>query len=71
MNHINTAPGCQCKHHVVFPILVILFGILFLLNALGIVSAETTAITWPLIVIFAGLTKLKAGHCRCYMKPAA
>ncbi len=71
MNHLNTAPGCHCKHHVVLPILIIFFGILFLLNALGIVSDGSTALTWPIIVIFGGLAKLRAGHCRCYMNPSA
>ena len=69
MNHINNVPGCRCKHHVALPILIVLLGVLFLLDALGIVNAGTTAIAWPIIVIIAGLAKLKGGHCPCYMKP--
>lgn len=40
---------------------VILFGLLFLVKAFGGVSAETTNIIWPILVIIAGLGKF----CPC------
>ncbi len=63
-------PGtCFCRHHKVVPILVFLFGALFLLFNLGVVTAAFTNIAWPLLVILAGIVKMKAGTCGCYKMP--
>lgn len=56
---------CQCQHHSMLPVFVILFGILFLLNAFGVIGEYTTAIIWPILVIAAGLSKLTSRRCRC------
>ncbi len=56
---------CGCPHHRMVPVFVILFGLLFLFNVLGLVSAYAVAITWPIIVIATGLTKLTSSRCRC------
>ena len=62
-------PGvCLCKHHRIVPILIMLFGLTFLLYALNLLSWGAAAIIWPIIVILTGLAKLKGGLCACYMK---
>ena len=56
---------CRCPHHKMVPILVILFGALFLLGALDMVSAWTVSIGWPILVIVGGFTKLMKNKCKC------
>lgn len=60
----NNAPVCSCKHHKVVPILVILFGLAFLLEAFGALSMTVVNIVWPILVIIAGVAKL----CKCCAK---
>jgi hypothetical protein len=50
------------------PVLIILFGLVFFLKALNVLSAGATAVIWPIIVILAGLAKWKGGVCKCYLK---
>ncbi len=57
---------CKCMHHNMVPLLVVLFGVLFLLNAFMLVSNYITAIVWPILVIAAGGTKM--GMCKCCAK---
>lgn len=62
-------PGvCSCGHHKIMPVLIILFGLVFFLKALNVLSAGATAVIWPIIVILAGLAKWKGGVCKCYLK---
>lgn len=68
MNHMNSAPACQCGHHKIVPILVVLFGLTFLLEHLGVFTASFTDIAWPVLVILVGLVKVRSGGCRCYMQ---
>jgi len=58
---------CKCGHHKVFPVLVVLFGLLFLLEAIGVVTSGFVMILWPILVIAGGLMKLgsKSGMCKC------
>ena len=56
---------CGCPHHKIIPALVVLFGLLFLLQAVNVVSTETVAIVWPIIVMAAGLNKMASGMCKC------
>lgn len=56
---------CKCTHHKTMPILVILFGLLFLLQALGVIGMQSVAIIWPIIVMLAGIFKLAKRHCKC------
>ena len=57
--------GCRCMHHKVWPLLIIVFGLMFLLRAVGSVTWETVNIVWPLIVIGLGISKLFRGMCKC------
>lgn len=63
----DTRNICACPHHKVMPILVILFGLTFLLGALGVFTADFVGTVWPVIVIAAGLMKWmeKSGMCKC------
>lgn len=54
---------CGCPHHKMIPALVTLFGLVFLLGTLGVMSMGTVNVVWPIIVIVAGLTKM--GGCKC------
>ncbi len=56
---------CKCPHHKVFPLLVVLFGLTFLLGAVGYLTPAAVSITWPILVIIAGIFKMKMGGCRC------
>ncbi|MBI2448236.1 hypothetical protein HYV44_01590 [Candidatus Microgenomates bacterium] len=57
--------SCNCVHHSFGPILVILFGLTFLLGTLGVLASELVAIVWPSIVILGGLGKLLDRKCKC------
>ncbi|MEK7503668.1 MAG: DUF5668 domain-containing protein [Patescibacteria group bacterium] len=52
-------------HHKVMPMLIVLLGLTFLSKELGIVSAGTANVIWPVIVILAGLKKLMGNVCKC------
>ena len=69
MENMQNAPKvcCQCHHHKVMPVLVVLFGLTFLLGTWGTLSSDTVNIVWPILVIAAGLMKLssKSGMCKC------
>jgi len=56
---------CKCGHHKVLPGIVILFGLLFLLGTLGVVSPEVVNIGWPILVILGGLMKMMQMKCTC------
>ncbi len=68
MNHMNSAPACRCGHHKTAPVLIILFGLLFLLEHFGTVSAAFTGLAWPILVILFGFAKWMGGSCKCYMQ---
>ncbi len=56
---------CGCMHHKMIPVLVVIFGFLFLGQYYGWFVAETVAMVWPVLVILGGLTKLFSGMCKC------
>ncbi|OGZ65845.1 MAG: hypothetical protein A3D34_03300 [Candidatus Staskawiczbacteria bacterium RIFCSPHIGHO2_02_FULL_33_16] len=58
---------CNCTHHKTIPVLVILFGLAFLLQALDVISSGFVMIAWPIIIIAVGVMKLveKSGVCKC------
>ncbi len=58
---------CKCPHHKVMPVLVVLFGLTFLLGTLDILTSGFVNIAWPVLVIAAGLMKWveKSGMCKC------
>ena len=56
---------CKCPHHKVVPVLVILFGLAFLLAALNVLTWGLVNVVWPILVIVAGFMKLTSGKCKC------
>lgn len=56
---------CGCPHHKVLPILIILFGITFLLGNWGTFSQSTVNFIWPVLVIVGGFVKLTSRKCKC------
>ena len=63
----NMQNTCKCPHHKVMPVLVILFGLTFLLGAWGTISKDTVNIVWPVLVMLAGVMKLgeQSRVCKC------
>jgi len=62
----NQQAKCPCRK--VIPILIILLGVFFLLQNLGILSIQIVSIIWPIIIILIGLKKLFKGMCKCYLE---
>lgn len=56
---------CNCPHHSMVPIFIILIGLTFLLNAFMVFSNHLTAIIWPILVILIGLQKIFGRRCNC------
>ena len=59
---------CGCACHSAMGVLVIAFGLTFLLSAMGVISQDKAGIAWPIIVILAGLKKTFGGMCKCCKK---
>lgn len=58
---------CNCAHHKVMPVLIILFGLIFLLGYWGTLSWGTVNFVWPILVILAGIFKMTKYMCKCRM----
>ena len=54
---------CGCMHHMVLPTLVVLIGLDFLLGALGVLTMGFVMISWPIIVIIAGIKMFVRCDC--------
>lgn len=59
-------PGhCGCPHHKMVPLFIFLIGLLFLLKAIGYLSASVVDETWPILLMLIGLQKMLSGICKC------
>jgi len=58
---------CKCNHHKTFPVLMILFGLTFLLGNWEILTPGAVNVIWPVLIMVAGFMKLgdKIGMCKC------
>jgi hypothetical protein len=56
---------CDCHHHKIIPLLVILIGLTFLLGGLGILTWRGVDIIWPILLIIGGFAKLAGRKCNC------
>ena len=56
---------CCCMCHSAKAVLVILFGLTFLLGALGVISSGLVDVVWPVLVILGGLKLLGKSFCKC------
>ena len=50
-------------HHKWMPLLVVLFGLTFLLGDWNVFTQSQVSVIWPILVILGGLAKMK--HCHC------
>lgn len=56
---------CKCPHHNMKPLLVVLFGLDFLGGAMGWWGIDFVNVSWPILVIIAGVMKMTEGKCKC------
>jgi len=56
---------CGCMHHKIVPILIVLLGLEFLLAQVSVLSWNFVDVTWPILVMIAGIVKLFGGSCKC------
>lgn len=52
---------CCSKESISF--LVIIMGIAFLLRGLGVLTEKFVDVLWPLLLILAGFSHMRKGHC--------
>lgn len=64
----HSCSDCKCMHHKIVPATVLIIAILFLLQALGVISMATVGILWPILAGAAAVMKMYAGNCKCYKK---
>ena len=56
---------CGCGHHMAKPVLLLLFGLDFLLGALGVFTSNFVQVTWPIIVILIAIMMMMGRKCKC------
>lgn len=56
---------CRCPHHSVLGAFIVLFGLMFLLQAMGVLSDMFVSYGWPILIIAVGLHKLIEDMCSC------
>ncbi len=56
---------CDCKHHSVKPIMIIIIGIAILLNAFAIISGMITMVIIGAAITITGIVKLMGKKCGC------
>ncbi|MBI3442926.1 MAG: hypothetical protein HY007_04105 [Candidatus Sungbacteria bacterium] len=56
---------CGCMCHKMLSLLVAVFGLVFLLGNLSILTQGAVMVIWPVLVIAAGLTKMMKSKCTC------
>jgi hypothetical protein len=59
---------CNCPHHKVVPILIILIGLNVILSALGVYDLKWMAIIVGALLIVIGGTKIGGSKCGCCSK---
>ena len=57
--------SCECMCHKMLSVLVFLFGLVFLLDAMAVISHAMAYMIWPVIVMVAGATMFFKGSCKC------
>jgi hypothetical protein len=58
-------PRCHCLHHYLAPIALVSIGLAFVANALGWLPGPALTLSWPTLLVAAGLAKLGGPSCRC------
>lgn len=65
---MDSGKTCNCPHHKVIPVLVILLGVAFLAANLNLITWSVVGWIWPVLVVIAGGTMLFRGSCKCCSK---
>ena len=61
----KTCGSCNCGHHKIVPILIIILGLEFLLAQINVLTWAFVNVTWPIVIIIVGVMKLMKGSCKC------
>lgn len=59
---------CNCGHHMMKPMLLLIIGLDFLLGALGVLTNEFVQVTWPIVLILIALAMIAGGKCKCDLR---
>ena len=62
MNHEMHGTICRHPRHRAVPILAIIIGLEFFLAEIGVLTWEFVNVTWPLLLIVAGIVGLSGHH---------
>ena len=62
---MNKGKGCDCHHHKVGPIAVILIGLVVLLGGFGVFSFQAESIIAAILILVIGFTRLFEHKCGC------
>lgn len=61
----NLTKKCCCPCHKAMGVLVVLFGLSFLLERLGLISHEAASLAWPIFIVLAGVKMIAKDCCKC------
>jgi len=59
---------CRCGHHKVLPILAIILGLEFFFAEINVLTWAFVNVTWPILLVIAGVMGLMKGRCACCAK---
>jgi hypothetical protein len=66
---MDSAKKCSCHHHKILPILLVVFGLSFILGDLHILSGAQVNLIWPSLFVIGGLAKMFSHRCGCCEMP--
>jgi len=64
-NCCDTEKRCSCFHHSMFGVWMMLIGLLFLLGHFEVIGANIVSMSWPIVLMLAGLQKAFQHKCKC------
>ena len=64
-NGCNCGCSCGCPCHRAHGVLITLFGLVFLLAHLDVISTQILNISWPVLVMVFGIKHSIKGICKC------
>lgn len=56
---------CGCWHHKITPLVIMAIGLVFLLGALDVITADIVNTVWPILLMVVGFSKLTGSGCGC------
>lgn len=61
----NGAKNCVCKHHKVVPMAILVAGIAFVLQGLGVLEGISFTLVFGALLVVVGWMKMMKGKCKC------